>query len=68
MASAASLDTGGLHGLVPPAATLGIRLSAASPMHGGPLMSLADTAGAVCAFLNLPDGSVGTTTIARRGA
>ena len=26
-------------------------------------MSLADTAGAVCAFLNLPEGGSGTTTI-----
>ena len=31
-------------------------------LHGGVLMSLADAAGAVCAFLNLPDGA-GTTTI-----
>ena len=26
-------------------------------LHGGVLMTLADAAGAVCAFLNLPDGS-----------
>jgi uncharacterized protein (TIGR00369 family) len=32
-------------------------------MHGGALMGLADSAGAVCAFLNLPDGAVGTSTI-----
>ena len=32
-------------------------------LHGGALMTLADTGGAVCAFLNLPDGSTGTTTI-----
>ncbi len=31
-------------------------------MHGGAIMSLADTAGAMCAFLNLPAGA-GTTTI-----
>lgn len=31
-------------------------------LHGGALMSLADTVGAVCAFLNLPEGA-GTTTI-----
>jgi 1,4-dihydroxy-2-naphthoyl-CoA hydrolase len=37
--------------------------TAAETMHGGALMSLADTAGAVCAFLNLPDGATGTTTI-----
>jgi 1,4-dihydroxy-2-naphthoyl-CoA hydrolase len=32
-------------------------------MHGGVLMSLADTCGGVCAFLNLPDGAQGTSTI-----
>jgi 1,4-dihydroxy-2-naphthoyl-CoA hydrolase len=33
----------------------------AGVMHGGALMSLADTAGAVCAFLNLPPGAATTT-------
>jgi 1,4-dihydroxy-2-naphthoyl-CoA hydrolase len=32
-------------------------------IHGGALMSLADTCGGVCAFLNLPDGAIGTATI-----
>ena len=32
-------------------------------LHGGTLMALADSAGAACAFLNLPDGATGTTTI-----
>jgi 1,4-dihydroxy-2-naphthoyl-CoA hydrolase len=32
-------------------------------LHGGVLMALADSAGAVCAFLNLPEGATGTTTI-----
>lgn len=32
-------------------------------LHGGVLMSLADSAGAACAFLNLPDGADGTSTI-----
>ena len=32
-------------------------------MHGGTLMALADTCGAVCAFLNLPEGAHGTATI-----
>jgi uncharacterized protein (TIGR00369 family) len=32
-------------------------------MHGGALMALADTCGAVCAFLNLPEGAHGTATI-----
>jgi uncharacterized protein (TIGR00369 family) len=37
--------------------------TAAGVLHGGALMTLADTAGALCAFLNLPDGASGTTTI-----
>lgn len=32
-------------------------------LHGGALMSLADATAAVCAFLNLPDGGQGTTTV-----
>lgn len=32
-------------------------------MHGGVLMSLADSTAAVCAFLNLPEGKQGTTTV-----
>ncbi len=32
-------------------------------LHGGIVMALADTTGAVCAFLNLPEGAGGTTTI-----
>jgi uncharacterized protein (TIGR00369 family) len=32
-------------------------------MHGGALMALADTCGGLCAFLNLPDGALGTATI-----
>jgi uncharacterized protein (TIGR00369 family) len=32
-------------------------------LHGGALMSLADSAGAYCAFLNLPEGATGTATI-----
>jgi 1,4-dihydroxy-2-naphthoyl-CoA hydrolase len=30
-------------------------------LHGGALMSFADTLGAVCAFLNLPEGATTTT-------
>jgi 1,4-dihydroxy-2-naphthoyl-CoA hydrolase len=37
--------------------------TAGGVLHGGALMSLADTAGAVSAFLNLPDGAQGTATI-----
>ncbi len=32
-------------------------------LHGGALMSLADAAGAYCAFLNLPESAAGTATI-----
>jgi len=32
-------------------------------LHGGALMALADTCGGVCAFLNLPEGAIGTGTI-----
>ncbi|MDQ6691961.1 MAG: PaaI family thioesterase, partial [Candidatus Dormibacteraeota bacterium] len=39
------------------------RCTVGGAMHGGALMALADTAGAYCAFLNLPAGSSGTTTI-----
>ena len=35
----------------------------AGALHGGVLMSLADSAAAVCAFLNLPEGAAGTTTV-----
>jgi 1,4-dihydroxy-2-naphthoyl-CoA hydrolase len=31
-------------------------------MHGGALMALADCAGGMSAYLNLPDGAVGTAT------
>jgi len=38
------------------------RCTTGGVLHGGALMSLADTVGAVCAFLNLPEGA-GTSTI-----
>ena len=38
------------------------RCTTGGVLHGGALMALADTLGAVCAFLNLPPGA-GTTTI-----
>jgi 1,4-dihydroxy-2-naphthoyl-CoA hydrolase len=37
--------------------------TAGGAMHGGALMALADTAGGACAFLNLPPGAHGTTTV-----
>jgi len=38
------------------------RCTTAGLMHGGAVMTLADSLGAVCAFLNLPEGA-GTSTI-----
>lgn len=32
-------------------------------LHGGAVMALADSAGGACAFLNLPPGAAGTSTI-----
>jgi 1,4-dihydroxy-2-naphthoyl-CoA hydrolase len=37
------------------------RCTAGGVMHGGALMALADTLGAICAFLNLPEGARTTT-------
>jgi uncharacterized protein (TIGR00369 family) len=39
------------------------RCTAGGLMHGGALMALADTCGGACAFLNLPNGAIGTATI-----
>ena len=39
------------------------RCTTAGVLHGGLLMALADSVGAMAAFLNLPSGAVGTTTI-----
>jgi uncharacterized protein (TIGR00369 family) len=39
------------------------RCTAGGVLHGGALMTLADSAGAVCAFLNLPEGADATATI-----
>jgi uncharacterized protein (TIGR00369 family) len=36
--------------------------TAGGALHGGALMSLADSVGAVCAYLNLPDGATTSTT------
>lgn len=37
--------------------------TAAGLLHGGVIMALADSAGAACAYRNLPDGASGTSTI-----
>src|SRR5690349_4407575 len=36
--------------------------TAGNVLHGGAIMTLADSIGAVCAFLNLPDGTTTATT------
>jgi len=37
--------------------------TAGGVLHGGAIMALADTAGALCAYLNLPEDATGTTTV-----
>jgi uncharacterized protein (TIGR00369 family) len=37
--------------------------TAGGVLHGGAIMALADSTGGSCAFLNLPEGAGGTTTI-----
>lgn len=37
--------------------------TAGNALHGGAIMALADSAAGACAYLNLPDGARGTTTI-----
>ena len=37
--------------------------TAGGVLHGGAIMALADSAGAACAFANLPDGDAATATI-----
>ncbi len=39
------------------------RCTAGGILHGGALMGLADSAGGLCAFLNLPSGGAATATI-----
>jgi 1,4-dihydroxy-2-naphthoyl-CoA hydrolase len=39
------------------------RCTAGGLLHGGALMAPADSCGGVCAFLNLPEGAIGTATI-----
>jgi uncharacterized protein (TIGR00369 family) len=39
------------------------KCTANGALHGGALMALADATGGMCAFLNLPDGGTGTSTI-----
>jgi 1,4-dihydroxy-2-naphthoyl-CoA hydrolase len=54
-----SAEPGGIEGTLSWAPE---RTTAAGVLHGGALMTFADSLGAVCAFLNLPEGA-GTSTI-----
>jgi 1,4-dihydroxy-2-naphthoyl-CoA hydrolase len=39
------------------------RCTAGGILHGGALMTLADSVGGLCAYLNLPAGATGTATV-----
>jgi uncharacterized protein (TIGR00369 family) len=39
------------------------RCTSGGAMHGGAFLSLADSAGGLLAFLNLPEGATGTSTV-----
>ncbi len=39
------------------------RCTSGGVLHGGVLMTLADSCGAMCAYLNLPEGATGTATV-----
>jgi len=39
------------------------RCTGGGMLHGGAIMALADTCGASCAYLNLPEGALGTATV-----
>ena len=57
---ALELDPGNVRLALPWRADL---CTAGGRLHGGALMALADSAGAACAFGNLPEGATGTSTI-----
>lgn len=57
-----TIDSGGPEGVVGRAAWQADRCTAGGALHGGYLMALADSVGALCAHLNLPAGA-GTSTI-----
>jgi len=57
-----TIDSGGPEGVVGRAAWQADRCTVGGALHGGYLMALADSVGALCAHLNLPAGA-GTSTI-----
>lgn len=56
------IESGGADGVVGRAAWQADRCTVGGALHGGYLMALADSVGAVCAHANLPPGA-GTSTI-----
>jgi 1,4-dihydroxy-2-naphthoyl-CoA hydrolase len=54
----AAAEPGGVRGTMPWASD---RCTAGGVLHGGALMAFGDTLGAVCAFLNLPEGATTAT-------
>jgi uncharacterized protein (TIGR00369 family) len=63
VASGVELDTAGAHEVTGRLRWAPERCTAGGVLHGGALMTLADTVGAVCAHLNLPAGA-STATVA----
>jgi uncharacterized protein (TIGR00369 family) len=57
---ALEMDPGGVRLALPWRADL---CTSGGRLHGGALIALADSAGAACAFGNLPEGATGTSTI-----
>ncbi|MFC6885599.1 PaaI family thioesterase [Actinomadura yumaensis] len=55
------IDTAGPDGVAGRLAWAPERCTAGGLMHGGVIMALADSLGAACAFLNLPEGAATTT-------
>jgi 1,4-dihydroxy-2-naphthoyl-CoA hydrolase len=60
-ATGVELDRAGASEVVGRLAWTPERCTAGGVLHGGALMTLADTVGAVCAFLNLPAGASTST-------
>ena len=56
------LESAGPDEVVGVLAWSGERCTAGGVMHGGALMTLADSVGALCAFLGLPEGATTATT------
>ncbi|MGH3321436.1 MAG: PaaI family thioesterase [Streptosporangiaceae bacterium] len=62
VASGVELETAGASEVTGRLAWAPERCTAGGVLHGGALMTLADSVGGICAFLNLPEGA-GTSTI-----